>query len=254
VGLRARPKAGILRPMVWIFPLAAAVVAIVFAVLLFQRFAARRRPYNLMWGIAMLMFAAASLAVFQGVRSDAWSSLDFKVFWLFGALLNVPYLAMGEAYLLIKRRWLTTALLILLIFATAFAFAVVRNATIHVADLARELPRGLQTLGKTTPWRLAQVYSYPTYAYLVAGTIWSAFKMRGNPTLRDQFFGTLFIAIGATIVAGGAAFAATGVAAGFSITLAVGIAVMFLGFLRASRRPAGAQAPPPAATEGASEG
>ena len=44
--------------------------------------------------------------------------------------------------------------------------------------------------------------------------------------------------MGATIVAAGATFAAFGLLVGFIVTLVVGIAVMFGGFLRASRRTA----------------
>jgi hypothetical protein len=59
--------------------------------------------------------------------------------------------------------------------------------------------------------------------------------MRGRPELKDRFVGTLLIAIGATIVAGGSTFAALGELTGFVLTLVVGIVVMFWGFLRASR-------------------
>jgi hypothetical protein len=41
--------------------------------------------------------------------------------------------------------------------------------------------------------------------------------------------------VGATIVAAGSAFAATGILPGFSVALTAGIAVMFWGFLRASK-------------------
>ena len=70
---------------------------------------------------------------------------------------------------------------------------------------------------------------------LLGGALWSAWRMRGRPDLRDRFIGTLLIASGATIVAAGATFAAYGNLPGFCITLVAGIAVMFVGFLRASR-------------------
>jgi hypothetical protein len=59
--------------------------------------------------------------------------------------------------------------------------------------------------------------------------------MRGRPELRGPFYGSLLIAFGALIVAGGAAFAAAGSFAGFSLTLAAGISVMYWGFLTATR-------------------
>jgi hypothetical protein len=49
----------------------------------------------------------------------------------------------------------------------------------------------------------------------------------------------LSIALGATVIAGfGSAFAALGHLLPFSVSLLVGIAIMFWGFLRASRQPA----------------
>ncbi len=219
----------------WIFPLMAALVAVAFAASLIRRFVARRRAYNLVWAIALLLYAGASVAMALGVL-NGWTPFDFRMYWLLGAVLNVPYLALGELYLLSKNRWVNDAALVVLVFATAFALAKVRGAQVDAAALAKQLPRGELALGKgSAAWRLAQYYSYPTYTFLVLGTLWSALRMRRSPNLRDQFFGTLFIAVGATIVAAGAAFAATGIAWGFSMTLAVGIAVMFAGFLRSSR-------------------
>ena len=85
--------------------------------------------------------------------------------------------------------------------------------------------------------RLPQLISIPSYLVLVAGALWSAWRMRGRPDLRDRSIGTLLIAVGATVIAGfGSAFAAVGNMPAFSISLLVGIAVMFAGFLRASKR------------------
>ncbi len=82
-----------------------------------------------------------------------------------------------------------------------------------------------------------QVVAIPAYLVLLGGTLWSAWRMRGRPELRDRFWGTLLIAFGATIIAGfGSAFAALGYPVPFSISLLAGICVMFLGFLRAARR------------------
>jgi hypothetical protein len=68
--------------------------------------------------------------------------------------------------------------------------------------------------------------------------------MRGRPELRDRFIGTLLIALGASVIAGfGSAFAALGYLAAFSVALVAGIAIMFIGFLRAGR-PAAVSAVP----------
>ena len=220
----------------WVLPLAAGIVALVFAGLLGGRFLARRRPYEAAWVIALVMYAVASFALFLGVL-DGWSTGEFRVYWAFGAILNVPWLFLGELYLLVRIRWVVDVLLVVLLFLTAFAIAEVRTATVHASFLAKDLPLGKEMFGDgSVPYRLAQYYAYPAYLLLVGACTWSAWRMRGRPQLRSGFIGTLLIAVGATVVAIG-----SGVGAGldvtwvFSVGLLAGIAVMFRGFLRASR-------------------
>jgi hypothetical protein len=225
----------------WIFPVAAATVALAFGLLVLRQFVARRRPYQALWSLALVMFAAASFAVFLGVLGS-WSTAEYRVYWLFGAVLNVPYLAAGELCLLIRHRRVTTAVLLVLLFGTAFAFSRVLTAHIAAGALRGDLPSGSDVFARDHFARtMARLYSFPAYFVLVAGAVRSARGMRGLPELRDRFAGTVGIVAGATIVAAGSAFAATGNATGFSLTLALGVAVMFWGFLRASRSPAGAR-------------
>ncbi|HEX5950228.1 MAG TPA: hypothetical protein VFZ96_04450 [Actinomycetota bacterium] len=228
----------------WAVPLAASIVALGFAAVLGWRSLGRLRPAELLWALALLMYAAASFALFLGVL-DGWSAAEYRVYWLFGAVLNVPYLAAGELLLLVRDRRVWLPALVLLVFATAFAVARIRTAPLEAAALAADLPRGAEAWsGDTLALDLARLYAFPTYAFLVGGTLWSAWRMRGRPELRDRFLGTLGIAIGATVVAAGSAFAASGNVAGFSATLAAGISAMFWGFLRATRRVAAPVARP----------
>lgn len=228
----------------WIFPLIAAVVALVFAALLARQWIARRRPFQLAWSAALLMYAGGSLALFLGVL-DGWSPAEYRAYWLLGAILNVPFLALGEAYLLIRDRRVGNAVLLILLFLTGFAFNRVRTAGLDLSALTKDLPLGKEAFAADTlPYRLSQLYAYPAYVFLLLGCAWSIARMRGKPELRDRLLGTLGIAIGATVVAIG-----SGIGAGldvvplFSVGLAAGIAVMFWGFLRASR-----PAPAPAAS------
>jgi hypothetical protein len=225
---------------VWILPLSAGVVALVLAGVLGRRFVVRRRPYEAAWIVALAMYAAASLAMSLGVL-DGWSTREFRIYWALGAILNVPWLLMGELYLLLRSRWVADLALVVLLFLSAFAIGQVRTATVHVDALLKELPLGKEVFGDgSVPYRLAQLYAYPAYVLLLAACAWSLWRMRGRPELRDRFLGTLLIAAGATVVA-----AASGIGAGlgviwvFSVGLLVGIALMFWGFLRASRPMAG---------------
>jgi hypothetical protein len=99
---------------------------------------------------------------------------------------------------------------LVLIFATAYTVGVLANAEMSTDALSVQLPRGLEVFGDGTPaHRLAQLVAYPAFAILVLGALWSAWKMRDRRELKDRFVGTLLIAVGATIVAAGAAFRAS---------------------------------------------
>ncbi|HEX2025217.1 MAG TPA: hypothetical protein VHH92_02360, partial [Actinomycetota bacterium] len=200
-----------------VLPLLAGLIALAFGVHLLVRAGRRRNWFEAVWGVALLMFAAASGALFLGVL-DGWSPVEFRVYWLFGAVLNVPYLALGEVYLLTPRRWGGHAALVVVLAATAWASAEVRTAPLDTAVLSGdEFFTGREVLGEDAPARtLALVYSYVGTAVLVLGILWSSLGLRGRPELRSRFIGVLLIAAGALIVAGGSAFAAAGSFAGFS--------------------------------------
>jgi hypothetical protein len=217
-------------------PIAAAAIALAFGVHLLVRSVRRKSWFEGIWGVAMLMFAIASGALALGV-ADGWSASEFCAYWLFGAVLNVPYLALGEAYLLIRQRWISHLLLLVVLGATVWAATEVGSAPLDQEVLrTEEFFTGRDVLGADAPARtLAMLYSYAGTVVLVLGILWSALQMRGKPELRNRFYGVLLIALGALVVAGGAAFAAAANFAGFSVTLVAGVAVMYWGFLTATR-------------------
>jgi hypothetical protein len=220
-----------------VLPIIAALIALAFGVHLLVRSGRRRSWAEAAWGVALLMFAVGAGALALGV-ADGWSTAEFRAYWLFGAVLNVPYLGLGEAYLLVRQRWVGHLLLVVLLAATAYAAAEIRTAPLDPEALsASEFFSGRQVLGEGAPARtLAMIYSYAGTAILVGGILLSAVGMRGRGDLRPRFWGTLLIALGAVVVAAGSAFAAAGNFAGFSVTLAGGVSVMYWGFLTATRR------------------
>ena len=234
-----------LRGVVWVFPLIAALVAFWFAGSLGAQFLRRRRLYQLIWMLALAMFAIASLGVVGGVATG-WSRSTFEVYWALGAVLNVPFLAAGEVLLLFRRPPVVWGVALVLVFVTAYTVTVLGAAQVDAAAFGEQLPAGRDVFGAGTPaQRLPQLISIPSYVVLLAGALWSAWRMRGRPELKDRFVGTLLVAGGATVVAAGASFSAAGALVGFSATLLVGVVLMFWGFVRASRAPspAGLAAP-----------
>ena len=219
-----------------ILPIGAALVALAFAVHLLVRAGRRRSWFEAVWGVALLMFATASAALSLGVL-DGWSTAEFRVYWLFGAVLNVPYLALGEVYLLARRPWIGHLALLLVLGATAWAASEVRTAPLDEAVLRTEtFFTGREVLGEEATARtVAMYFSYTGTAILVLGILWSAIGMGARPEARNRLYGVLWIALGALLVFGGSVFARQGSFAGFSVTLLAGVSVMYWGFLTATR-------------------
>ena len=220
----------------WLVPAAAGLVAAAFAASLVRSHRERPRLALVLWAIALAMYAVGSFAVAAGALRG-FDATTFRVYWAFGAVLNVPFLAAGELDLLASSRRTT-----LLLFGTLFVVTVVTlartwGAPIEETALLGGLPSGREVFGTASlAYRLPRLISTPAYAVLIVGTLWSAWRMRGAPDRRDRFVGTLWIAGGATVIAGfGSAFAALGWLAPFSVAILLGVAAMFLGFRRAVR-------------------
>src|SRR5713101_1985228 len=81
----------------------ATVVSSLFAQAMLVRFTQGHRPEHRAWAVALGMFALASAALATGA-STGWDRGTFRVFYLFGAIVNVPWLAAGTVFLLASER------------------------------------------------------------------------------------------------------------------------------------------------------
>jgi hypothetical protein len=227
--------------MHWLLPGVAAAASAAFAAAVLRQYAARRRPYQLAWGIALSMFAVASLALTAGVVAG-WTPLSFKLYYLFGAILNVPWLALGTVELLggtaVRRAYLAG-----LVAFTLLSVVLVALARVTAADLTgRLLPEGKEFLPLAVRV-LAFLGNTVGTLVVVGGAVASGLAMRTRRDLRPRFEGTLLIAVGVLLAAGGGVFAFLASSDKLALALALGASVMYLGFRRAS-----APARPPVAS------
>jgi len=220
-----------------VFPAVAALVSTIFAVQLLRRYAQRKRLPQLAWGIAMVMYALASLAVAGGV-SGGWDPTLYRIFYLFGALLNVPFLALGSIGLLGKRALSALALLIVLA-ATVYAIGKIASTAVVADALATEqIPRGKDAWAGPSVSRLASAYSISAYVVVLLVAFASSTRRARERLGAERVRANRLIAFGVTIVAvGSTALTRVGRGSAFSITLALGVIVMYLGFRLAIRAP-----------------
>ena len=74
-------------------PLAASIVSLIFALVVFDQFLARRRPYQLVWAIGLLMYFIGTGAEFW-VGTRGLSLPVYRLWHLFGAVFVAAYLGM----------------------------------------------------------------------------------------------------------------------------------------------------------------
>jgi hypothetical protein len=208
----------------------ATAVAALFAESALVRWLQRRTPHLSAWAVALGLFALASASLALGT-SNGWDRGTFRVFYLFGAVLNVPWLALGSVALLLgpdiarRARWF-------LVFFSGLAAGVLLSAPMD-AVRGTAIPVGKDVFD-SGPRALAAVGSGLGATAILAGAVWSAARYARS---RRRGEGRLAIANGlialGTLVlsAGGLVQGIVGDDEAFTLTLALGIAVIYAGFL-----------------------
>ena len=99
-------------------PFVSTAIMFVFAAVVIARYLARRSGglYLLVWGVGLLMFGLGSLGEAYSA-AIGWNPDVFRIWYVFGAVLNAGWLGMGTVYLLArgKRRGLAHALALALL-------------------------------------------------------------------------------------------------------------------------------------------
>ena len=193
----------------------------------------------------MALFFVAAMSMWWA-EARGWSEDSFRIFFGFGAVINVPWLGLGTVYLLAGRRAGDAVMRSLLVFS-GFAIGVVLVAPVRGTISGDTLPTGKEHFG-ALPRVLAAVGSAVPAIVIFAGAAWSAWRVLRGATpavtasaTRNVFsprrlaLGNILIALGALVLSASGTFAGRlGADTSFAVTLAVGISVLFAGFLVAS--------------------
>ena len=225
-------------PSAAVLPLLATVISFEFTLALLRRWATTRRPYLRSWSISLALFTAGCAALWYGT-AFGWSPVSFRVFYVCGAMLSVAWLAMGEVELLVRPAVARVVLFFLVVFSANAAFVLAVVPFVDGApEFTRSLPHGRDYFPPGVRYGLVVVSNAVGTVTVVGGTLWSGWRSRhGGAAARSRFRGTLLIVLGVVIAAASGGLTFLGEAGSVAATLGLGAAVMYAGFVLASRRP-----------------
>jgi len=239
-----------------------------FTISVLQRYAVRRAPHFLFWGIGLAMFGAGSFA--EAYLALAWNRWIFFIWYLFGAALNAAWIGHGTLSLLVRKRWVhfaTIALVIGSIFAGYLMLHVMPDLDTSVFTTEKPISeqygtkvvepgetvpadaqittvsyrgeevmivRGLLPLGApvrlTTPF--FNIYGLLT---LVGGAIWSAFLFWRKRVLPNRVIGNVLIAAGALLIGSASTLTRLGYGQFLYLGELLSAIIMFVGFRFAAK-------------------
>jgi hypothetical protein len=224
------------RAQAWV-PLVATVISIEFALSLARRWRVSRRAYLRSWAVSLLLFAIGCGALWYGT-AFGWSGPTFRTFYICGALLSVPWLAQGEIELLARPVVARITFFFLLLLSLDGAVTLAAAPFVDGATIGGYAVPAGRDLYTALPRVLVVVSNALGTLVVVAGTLWSGWRSRGRGVAaRARFRGTLVILAGVLIAAAGGSLTFLDRVSSQAVTLAVGVAVMYAGFVLASRRP-----------------
>jgi hypothetical protein len=214
-------------PVFWV-PALAFVIGLAFATVVGLQFRSRGKPYQAAWAFALLLFALASQQEALGILRG-WGDYTYKLYYLFGGILDVAWLGAGTVLLLAPRRY-AAAVTIGMGVLSVVAVAAVAVSVTHPELLRAEIPPRGSLTGPAT--LLAPLTNIVGSLLLIGGAAYSAWKAYRRRDMVNRVLGTALIAAGALIVAAGHSLAQVrGTYVIQPAAEALGIFVMFGGYL-----------------------
>ena len=203
----------------------ATCVSAVFAAVVTAQYRRRRQPHQEAWAIGLTMFAVAAGS---GVvaRLDGPTETEYRLFYLFGAILNVAWLALGTLYVTAPRRVADGALVFVYGLSVVSTIAVFNSPV----DLGAALDTGRGFQDAPLPRVLAGIGSGAGSVVLIGGALLSAWTFLHKRRNGRRALANAIIAVGVLVVAAGGTAAFTGASGIVELTNLLGVTIMFVGF------------------------
>ena len=210
----------------------AAIIATGFAIDLIRDYAQKARPHTAAYAAGITMFAIATWALAAGL-TFGWQGWSYRTFFLLGAILNIPTLAVGSFFLVVGRRAGNISLLM------AGAIAAISTTLTTTVSFARPLPEGGIPHDIFPP--ISEGFGPRLLAAIAGGLAASALILLGLISLirfwrknRRLVWGNALIIAGTLAASWGGSGLAIGEGAAFAISLLLAASLIWAGYRTAS--------------------
>jgi hypothetical protein len=209
----------------------AGVAASIFAFDLWRDYRRRPRPHIAAYGAGMTLFAIATWCLFIGL-AFGWSGPVYRTFFLFGAVLNIPLLALGSMFLVVGKKSghvMTVAIGAIAAISTTLTFTVPFEQPLPDGGIPHDMfatgfgPRLFAIIGGASGTTI-----------LVILALISLFRFWRKD--RRIVWGNALIVTGTLAAAWGGTGLALGEAGGFALSLLLAVSFIWGGYRVASGR------------------
>jgi hypothetical protein len=217
-------------------PFLSSLISFIFAAFVLSRYAKRKAPYLLLWGIGMIFYGIGGFCEgYYGMFG--WNDIVFRLWYLFGAILVAAWLGQGTVFLLAKKPW-TWITLSILVLGSVYGAVRVFTAELDPSLLTTSVHTGSELSGHAIVTdgirMLTPIFNLYGTVALVGGAAYSAWIFFRKRVLLHRTIGNVLIALGALAPAFGGAASRFGIPAALYWGELIGALLMFAGFLRAT--------------------
>lgn len=213
---------------IYFIPIFTFVLSMAFSFILFKHYQKKKEAtYILWWLIGVLTYGAGTFTESFNTL-NGWTEINFRWWYITGALLGGAPLAQGSVYLLLNKK-AANILSIVLITAVVGASIFVLLSPINYAAVEPE-----RMSGKVFVWQWVRAFSpfINIYAvvFLVGGALVSAIKYFKKTGTSARFWGNLLIAIGAILPGIGGSFTRLGYVEVLYVTEFLGLSIIMVAY------------------------
>ncbi len=222
-----------------------ALLSFIAVIFLLDQYMYKPKAYKIVWAIGLFVYGVAGVAQTFAVYSH-WTLLEYRIWFLTGAILSAPYLGMGTFYLLGGKKWAHSLMAIIGVFSV---YALYRTLTANLAS-APWLPANetLQQWFTTASFdSVVNTKQFPIMPNdiviviivlnslgaltLVGGAAWSAWKLFRTHQNSNRFFSMILIVIGGLAPTAAGTLTKFGISGSFYLLTFVGALFLLVGYL-----------------------